>query len=363
MKFCKFSKMRNLRILVYLKKVGCIILYAFFILCFITGCYNICHRPFSGFVHSVILDDRYDRYYHKEEFNEHITFYSNGAHGYVKNNYTDKKVLRDVKWVIKSDNMEDTLACYASNGFRGFLDVRTGRSVIPAERYTKAWLFSEGLAAVMEKDSTIKFIDTHGQVVISNKDFRYPVFSYGYLFYDSLCAMTDTYGKWGIINRSGEWVVRPEYDGIAHVQTGHWKLSKNEQKGLLDKKANPILPLEYRDINVMEQGISVVFDDYSMQMMNLDGSLKYQFVSGDIDDIYYTTQETNEMGEDIRKLTPCKAYSTYAGRCGLLGSDGKPLTKPDFTSITGIGPNLYYCVYDFTNTGIILDGKGNLVND
>lgn len=363
MKFCKFSKMRNLRILVYLKKVGCIILYAFFILCFITGCYNICHRPFSGFVHSVILDDRYDRYYHKEELNEHITFYSNGAHGYVKNNYTDKKVLRDVKWVIKSDNMEDTLACYASNGFRGFLDVRTGRSVIPAERYTKAWLFSEGLAAVMEKDSTIKFIDTHGQVVISNKDFRYPVFSYGYLFYDSLCAMTDTSGKWGIINRNGDWVVRPEYDGIAHVQTGHWKLSKNEQKGLLDKKANPILPLEYRDINVMEQGISVVFDDYSMQMMTLDGSLKYQFVSGDIDDIYYTTQETNEMGDDIRKLTPCKAYFTYAGRCGLLSPEGKPLTKPDFTSITGIGPNLYYCVYDFTSTGIILDGKGNLVNE
>ena len=259
--------------------------------------------------------------------------------------------------------MEDTLACYASNGFRGFLDVRTGRSVIPAERYTKAWLFSEGLAAVMEKDSTIKFIDTHGQVVISNKDFRYPVFSYGYLFYDSLCAMTDTSGKWGIINRNGDWVVRPEYDGIAHVQTGHWKLSKNEQKGLLDKKANPILPLEYRDINVMEQGISVVFDDYSMQMMTLDGSLKYQFVSGDIDDIYYTTQETNEMGDDIRKLTPCKAYSTYAGRCGLLSPEGKPLTKPDFTSITGIGPNLYYCVYDFTNTGIILDDKGNLVNE
>jgi len=89
----------------------------------------------------------------------------------------------------------------------------------------------------------------------------------------------------------------------------------------------------------------------------------HQFVSGDIDDIYYTTQETNEMGDDIRKLTPCKAYSTYAGRCGLLSPEGKPLTKPDFTSITGIGPNLYYCVYDFTSTGIILDGKGNLVNE
>ncbi len=362
MKFSDFTKMCNSRIVYYLKQAGCIIMGVFFLLCFVTGCYNICHRPFSGFVHSVILDDRYDNYTYKYEVNEHITFYSNGAHGYVKSNYTDKKVLRDVKWVIASDNRKDTLACYASKGYRGYLDVRTGRPVIPAKRYTKAWLFSEGLAAVMEKDSTIKFIDTHGQVVI-DKDFRYPDFSYGYLFYDSLCAMTDAAGKWGIIDRKGEWVIRPEYDGIAHIKSGYWLLNKNEQRGLFDKKGQPVIPVEYREINVMEHGISVVLQDYTMQMMNFDGSLMYQFVTGDIDDIYYTTTNVTELGEDITKLTPCKAYYTYKGHCGLLSPEGKPLTKPEFTSITGLGPNLYYCVFDYTNTGIIVDGKGNLVNE
>lgn len=362
MKFSDFTKMCNSRIVYYLKQAGCIIMGVFFLLCFVTGCYNICHRPFSGFVHSVILDDRYDNYTYKYEVNEHITFYSNGAHGYVKSNYTDKKVLRDVKWVIASDNRKDTLACYASKGYRGYLDVRTGRPVIPAKRYTKAWLFSEGLAAVMEKDSTIKFIDTHGQVVI-DKDFRYPDFSYGYLFYDSLCAMTDAAGKWGIIDRKGEWVIRPEYDGIAHIKSGYWLLNKNDQRGLFDKKGQPVIPVEYREINVMEHGISVVLQDYTMQMMNYDGSLMYQFVTGDIDDIYYTTTNVTELGEDITKLTPCKAYYTYKGHCGLLSPEGKPLTKPEFTSITGLGPNLYYCVFDYTNTGIIVDGKGNLVNE
>ena len=362
MKFCDFSKMRNSRIVYYLKQAGSIILGIFFLLCFVTGCYNICHRPFSGFVHSVILDDRYDNYTYKDKINEHITFYSNGAHGYVKSNYTEKKVLRDVKWVIASDNIKDTLACYASKGFRGYLDVRTGRSVIPADRYTKAWLFSEGLAAVMEKDSTIKFIDTRGQVVI-DKGFRYPDFSYGFLFYDGLCAMTDAAGKWGIIDRKGDWVIRPEYDGAAHINCGYWLLNKNEQRGLFDKKGQPVIPVEYRNISVMEKGISVVLQDYTMQMFNFDGSLMYQFVAGDIDNIYYTTTDVTESGEDISKLTPCKSYSTYEGHCGLLSPEGKPLTKPEFTSITGIGPNLYYCVFDFTNTGIILDGKGNLVNE
>ena len=362
MKFCNLTKMRKLRILIYLKKVATFVFGAFFILCFITGCYNICHQPFSGFVHSVILDDRYDNYTYKDEINEHITFYSNGAHGYVKNNYTEKKVLRDVKWVITSDNRKDTLACYASKGFRGFLDVRTGRPVIPADRYTKAWLFSEGVAAVMEKDSTIKFIDTHGQVVI-DKGFRYPDFTYGYLFHDSLCAMTDAAGKWGLINRTGEWVIRPEYDGVAHIDPGYWLLNKNEQRGLFDKKGQLVIPVEYREINVMEHGISVVLDDYTMQMMNHDGTLKYKFVCNDISDIYYTAPETRDDGEDIRKLTPCKAYYTNSGHYGLLSPEGKPLTKPFYSSITGIGPNLYYCTFGFTEIGIILDGNGRQVNE
>ncbi|MBO4720070.1 MAG: WG repeat-containing protein [Prevotella sp.] len=362
MKVCNSSKMRMLRIFVYFKKVGVFVLGAFFILCFITGCYNICHRPFSGFVHSVILDDRYDKYNYHENISEQITFYGNGAHGYIRNNVTGKKVLRDVRWVRTSSKETDTLACYASNGFRGYLDVRTGKPVIPAERYIKAWLFSEGLAAIMEKDSTIKFIDTRGQVVI-DKGFRYPTFAYGYLFYDSLCAMTDRSGKWGVINRAGEWVVRPEYDGIAHNDAGFWQLSKDGKKGLLDKKAISILPMEYRNIEVLEQGISVVLDDYTMRMMNYDGSLKYKFVCDELDDLYYSTPETDETGCDIRKLAPCKAYNTYEGHCGLLGPDGIPLTLPLFTGISAVNANLYYCRFDHSDSGVIMDSKGRIVNE
>ena len=362
MKVFNFSKRQKLRMLVYLKKFGTFVCGAFFVLCFITGCYNICHRPLSGFVHSVIFDDRYDNYNYSLEVSDHITFYENGNHGYLKSNVTGKKVLRDVKWVITSDNIGDTLACYASKGYRGFLDIRTGHSVIPAERYTKAWLFSEGLAAVMEKDSTIKFIDTHGKVVI-DKDFRYPVFSNGYLFYDSLCAMTDASGKWGIIDKKGEWVIDPEYDGIAHKDHGFWLVNKKEKRGLLDKNARPVIPTEYRNIEVVEQGISVVFDDYTMCMMNYDGSLKYKFVCGSIDEIYYATSETDANGEDIQKLAPCKSYYTFEGHRGLMSPNGIPLTLPLFSCITGVNENLYYCRFDYSDSGILIDGKGRMVNE
>lgn len=356
------SKRQKLRMLVYLKKFGTFVCGAFFVLCFVTGCYNICHRPFSGFYHSVILDDRYDNYNYAVDISDQITFYENGNHGYLKNDITGKKVLRDVKWVIVPENVEDTLACYASKGYRGFLDVRTGHSVIPAERYTKAWLFSEGLAAVMEKDSTIKFIDTHGKVVI-NKNFRYPVFSYGYLFYDSLCAMTDASGKWGIIDRKGEWVIMPQYDGIAHKDAGFWLVNKDGNRGLLNKEALPVIPVEYRNIEVMEQGISVVLEDYTMCMMNHDGSLKHKFVCGSINDIYYETSDVDADGESTQKLAKCKSYYTYEGHRGLMSPDGVPLTLPLFSSITGVNENLYYCRYDYSDSGILLDGKGRVINE
>ena len=355
------SRMRKLRMLVYLKKVAVYVIGIIVILCFFNGCYHFCRQPLSGLYHSVILDDRYAMFNYTEDVSDNITFYENGSHGYLKNNITGKKVLRDVKWVVTSS--EDTLACYASKGYRGYLDVRTGRPVIPAERYTKAWLFSEGLAAVMEKDSTIKFIDTHGQVVISNKSFRYPIFSYGYLFYDSLCAMTDVSGKWGIIDRKGNWVVRPEYDGIAHKDEGYWLLNKDEMKGLLDKTAKQVVPVEYRDIELTEQGVAVALKDYTMCMLNYDGTLKYKFICSGVDEVYYPTSETTSDGEDVQKLSPCKSYYTFDGHRGLMAPDGRPLTLPIFTSINGVNENLYYCRFFYADCGILLDGNGKLVNN
>ena len=356
------SKMRMLRVFIYLKKVGVFVCGVFFIACFVTGCYNICHRPCSNFLHSVILDDRYDNNTYRQRISNQISFCANGAHGYLVSNDTGKKLLRDVKWVTTSENPNDTLACYASKGFRGYLDVRTGKPVIPAERYTKAWLFSEGLAAVMEKDSTIKFIDTRGNVVIEN-DFHYPDFSYGYLFYDSLCAMTDVSGKWGIIDRKGEWIVSPKYDGIAHKDEGFWLLNKNEKRGLLDKTAIPVIPVEFRQIDILEDGISVVRQDYTMSILDFNGALKYKFACEDVNNMYYTTAETTDAGEEIRKLAPCKYYSTYADHCGLMSSEGKPITPPLYTNIWAVNSNTYYCQIDNSDSGILLDGNGKVVNE
>ena len=64
------------------------------------------------------------------------------------NQYTTKKL----RWVSGDPCEGDSLTVFCDkDGKRGFLNVKTGEIVIPAQ-YSKAWNFSEGLAAVLGGD-------------------------------------------------------------------------------------------------------------------------------------------------------------------------------------------------------------------
>ena len=68
-----------------------------------------------------------------------------------------------INYFVLSDVKEnDSLAVYMQYGKRGYLDVRSGEFVISARKndYTKAWIFSEGLAAVMML-ATMTMITVH----------------------------------------------------------------------------------------------------------------------------------------------------------------------------------------------------------
>ena len=115
--------------------------------------------------HAYILDDLFDMYNYKTEINGDYTFYENGQHSYVMQYKSRKKVLKNINW-LSGIGKNDSLMCFAQNGFRGFFNKNNGQVVIPADRYVRAWVFSEGIAAVMEKDSILKFINPNGKVLL-----------------------------------------------------------------------------------------------------------------------------------------------------------------------------------------------------
>lgn len=78
---------------------------------------------------------------------------------------TGTVLMEGLDWVVVSED-KDTLAVFSKDGRRGYVNRFTGEVAI-APVYTRAWVFSEGLAAV-EHNGVLKFIDHKGQVQIDN---------------------------------------------------------------------------------------------------------------------------------------------------------------------------------------------------
>lgn len=90
-----------------------------------------------------------------------------------------KYVTPKLKWVSEAP-WRDSLAVFcAKNDRRGFLNINTGEIVIDAV-FEHAWVFSEGLAAVVEPDGKMGFIDASGEYVIA-PEFDYSA-SHDYVF-------------------------------------------------------------------------------------------------------------------------------------------------------------------------------------
>lgn len=147
----------------------------------------------AGFAVLVVLvfyEDKYGRDYCDTRITRDIRLHS-FADG--KWRVYDRRIKEyttpKINWLKWDENREDSLAVYALPNRRGYINVNTGRIVIDAEAndYQKAWLFSEGVAAVM-KEGKIGFINTNNEVVIP---FQYDDYSdecrmydFAYLFHD-----------------------------------------------------------------------------------------------------------------------------------------------------------------------------------
>ena len=111
-------------------------------------------------------DSEYGRCYWKDDYLSDDVV----VHGFqnkkvrVYNNRTGKYTTPKVIWVSGA-SANDSLTVYAISGKRGYLNINNGEIVIDAEanNYSKAWVFSEGLAAVM-KDGKIGFINAQNEV-------------------------------------------------------------------------------------------------------------------------------------------------------------------------------------------------------
>lgn len=311
-----------------------------------------------------------ERVWDEKHISNHIVFqsmyYSDKSRIYDKNK--KRVLLEDVDWVVTSDD-KDSLAVFARNGKRGYINRFTGKVVIP-EIYTRAWIFSEGLAAV-EKDGELLFIDHSGKVVI-DKDFQVHFDNPKYAFKNGYCMIKNPNdGKMGLIDRTGHWVLNAEYDNLFN-NDGFWQVEKDEYVGLYTADLDMLFPVENTAIYVSGEYIEVRHADHIARRYDHEGNIVVSFVIDEVNNMQYETTELRNDTEPandecadnkIYGIANCQRYLVRSGNYntpdyyGLLNRNGKTVTLPIYTSIEAIGKNLYLCQPD----GVIINDKGEIV--
>lgn len=274
-------------------------------------------------------DYEYDYSYGEEPSDGHVS-YKNGRIDIV-NPDTKEVIVKDIEWSHYSDNSDEApIVLFAKNGKRGFCNIATNEVIVQPTTYTKAWIFSEGLAAV-EKENYIGFVNTKGEVAI---DFRFSYRGnslYEFVFHNGYCVVADSSNKIGVIDKKGHWVIQPLYDYV--------ELTKD-------------YAIVYKE------------GDFKKQV-DFNGHVLQEGIIDDIYELYYEVQYTDlRSGEP--QLGSAKINDFYEYRVGrysgLIDSKGKVITPPIYTDITGITPTLFKATLKDWMSIVIIDTKGNVIS-
>lgn len=244
----------------------------------------------------------------------------------IKNTETGEVTAEKIKFDWTSSSPNDSLGVFCSKGKRGYYNSYTGKIVVEAQ-YRRAWIFSEGLAAV-QKNGHIGFINRKGETVIP---FHFPYHGNPlseFVFKDGHCVVADTTGKCGVIDREGKWLIKPLYDNIS-IYEDHAIVSK--------------------------AGIRMQVD--------YDGRVLNAFVLDSIEALTYTEQERFENREgEIEYISKTIKTGLFAyrvgGRWGLMDSNCNRLTEPLYSNIAAVDKNMFRATLLDRYSEVILNSRG-----
>lgn len=150
----------------------------------------------------------------------------------------------------------------------GYLNIVSGAAIAP--QFAEARDFSEGLAiAAKEKNGKYGVIDKTGRWVIE------PQFTGMKYFADGLAPAKDMNGKWGFIDKSGKWVIAPQFaeaynfsQGLAAV-----KEEKDKKVGFIDKTGRWVITPRYTAV-ILPAGVNgklkVGFNENGLAVVHVD---------------------------------------------------------------------------------------------
>ena len=322
---------------------------------------------FVALIAYAYYDSEYGRWYWKDNYlTKNVE-----VHGFqdykvrVYNHRTGKYTTPKVNWVADSP-ANDSLTVYAIPNKRGYINIKNGEIVIDAEanNYRKAWVFSEGLAAVM-KDGKIGFINAENEVVIPFQ-FDYSdkcrMWDFGYLFHDGYCIMTNKDGDLGLIDTTGKWIVEPAYDEIwAPHESGYRIIVDNSKHGVLDSIGNVIYPAEYGYVDVLSDGFILTKGGKKWQV-DFEGNVIRPFLYDSVDELLCYPVAYGDDVEYQHRLSDYVKYEVM--NCyGIMNRiTGEPVTPAIYSNVKMLSKDLFEVQDPESYDWYLVDTNGNVIS-
>ena len=253
------------------------------------------------------------------------------------------------KWRWVSDIPErDSIAVFCrrvgkgrhEKELRGFFNIHTGE-VVQEASYAHAWVFSEGLGAVVGEDGRVGFLRPDGTWAIP------PAFPYktgvDYVFRGGVCWIPDEDRKVGAIDPSGRWLVAPQYDWARPLSDSLYTVSLDGKVGLMDNTMQYIFPPEYDEVRLHPDGKRAAYltKDAVKQLVTFDGKVLEPFV---IDSMVSLRYEDDE--EEYGRLSGYFSFRVGDGIGVLDGRTGRIILPAVFEDVEMPSANLFECDID-----------------
>ena len=291
----------------------------------------------------------WDAHYWDSDLSENIC-----VHYYRKNivrvydREAEKYITPRLKWVSGVPE-NDTLTVFCDrNDRRGFLNVKTGEIVIEG-KYRYAWVFSEGLAAVVEPGGKMGFIDRTGKYVIAPELDYIP--SHDYVFKHSVCCIQDRDGYQGLLSRDGEWVLPQEYSFISYIEEADMFVpTRNKKSGLIKNGSFEwVLPMEYDDISWVNapsgEGL-VLCKDFCSKHIALDGTVLDEFLIDDTEELMYMTKFNCDEADEYEISDRVIAFGVNCLWGVMDKRTGRVLVPAKYVGIEMLSENILKCRLD-----------------
>lgn len=160
------------------------------------------------------------------------------------------KLVIPAQYIEVSDYSEEKAAVATlQDGQRRYGYLGSGGKTVVPFIYASAAPYSDNLARVTLPDSTdVIYLDHNGKQVLRVRN------ATARDFHQDLAAMCEN-GKWGFIDRKGEWRIQPQFDEVSDLRNDYALARQRDHWGLIDRKGRWVIQPLYTSLDLPSDGL------------------------------------------------------------------------------------------------------------